>query len=281
MSDFTGIKKLPFDLQCFQKLDFPRKLGLGEKLFSRRLSRWGIVPVQTGAGIPWKLDLRNSTHRWILYGSYDPSFLKWAKKFLPANGVVVDSGANIGQTVMYLGQAVKGGKLFAFEPGKKQADWLTECVQRNLTALPGVEVVRCALGDHETDLYLNDTWVSERFHGGSSQISDTTGERVQVLRLGDFLEKRGIESIDLWKLDVEGYELQALRGAEALLKAGRIRALYVELFRQEGEAYYQNGVEIRRYLQQFGYRPWVFKKYCAVPQLERDTSLAADGLFLR
>ena len=99
-------------------MEFPRKLGICERLFARSLSRYGVCWVRTAAGVPWKLDLTLSTHRWIVYGKYEGRpFLDWARQYLPRDGIIVDSGANIGQMLLYLAQCVPAGKVPAFEPG--------------------------------------------------------------------------------------------------------------------------------------------------------------------
>lgn len=264
----------------FQRISFPKKLGLCELFFGKRLERRGIVTVMTGAGLNWRLDLRNPAHRWMLYGDYDPAFLPWAKRFLRPDGVVVDSGANIGQMTAYLGRSVPNGRCFSFEPGTAQAAWLEASVEANRRDLPTVEVHRLALGAEPAGLFLEDTWRSEKFHGGSSEISTERGEPVRVVRLADFLNERGVGHVDLWKLDVEGYELPALKGAEPFLKEQRVKALYVELFRQEGERYMENGVRIREYLKKMGYDCYVFRKLTGRLVRETRVTRAADGLFL-
>lgn len=55
----------------------------------------------------------------------------------------------------------------------------------------------------------------------------------------------------MWKLDVEGYEIPALQGAEAFLKEQRIKAIYAEMIDE-------NGQRIRDYLTQFGYSCYLF-----------------------
>lgn len=62
---------VPRSLTCLQRFDFPHKLGICERLFGHALSSRGIAWIETGAGISWKLDLANPTHRWIGYGKYD------------------------------------------------------------------------------------------------------------------------------------------------------------------------------------------------------------------
>lgn len=243
---------LPLPLSLLRRFDFPHKLGICERLLSHKIARHGICWVQTGAGIPWKLDLANPTHRWIVYGKYEGSlFLNWAREYLPPNGIVVDSGANIGQMLLYLAQWVPQGKVLAFEPGTEQADWLEECLIIH-AALP-VEVIRVGLGSSPAKLRLRDTG-PPHIHGAWNQISKTEGEPIRIVRLADELATRSIENVDLRKLDVEGYEIPALKGAGELLEGHRIKAIYAEL---AGE----NGQRVRDYLISFGYNCYLFDHY--------------------
>jgi FkbM family methyltransferase len=235
---------LPFLLTQLQPIDFPRKLGICERLFGKAIASQGICWVSTGSGITWKLDLTNPTHRWIVYGKYEGApFLNWAKKFLASDAIIVDSGANIGQMLMYLVQWVPQGKILAFEPGVEASSWLEECLKVHPT-MP-VEIIPAGLGAAPAQLRLHNIGASLG-HGAWNQISTTEGDKIQIVRLADELAARSIETVDLWKLDVEGYEIPALQGAEELLKHKRIKAIYAEL---TGE----NGDRVRAYLDNLGY----------------------------
>jgi hypothetical protein len=48
------------------------------------------------------------------------------------------------------------------------------------------------------------------------------------VRLDEFAESHGIERIKFWKLDVEGFEMAALKGASALLARKVIDAMMIE-----------------------------------------------------
>lgn len=264
--------QLPRLLRCLQPIDFPHKLGALDRVFGNRLSARGIVWVTTSNGQAWKLDLSNPTHRWIVYGKYEGSpFLNWAKKFLPLDGIVIDSGANIGQMLLYLSLWVTNGRILAFEPGLLQSEWLAECLVANIQ-LP-VELIRMGLGASPANLCLKDVGPGN-VHGAWSQITEDEGEPIQVVRLEDELAARSIDRVDLWKLDVEGYEVPALQGAETLLRAGRIRAVYVELAGM-------NASRVREYLASFGYECNLFNRN---GNLYRPGQLASDvhtnGLFL-
>ena len=268
---------LPLPLTWLQSFDFPHKLGICERLFGKVLTRQGICWVHTAAGITWKLDLSLIPHRWIVYGKYEGApFLNWARKFLPPNGVVVDSGANIGQMLLYLAQWVPQGKVLAFEPGTQQIDWLKECLVAHPT-LP-VELIQRGLGASATQLRL-DSWGSGSMHGCWARVSDTEGEPIEIVRLEDELALRCIEKVDLWKLDVEGYEIAALQGAETLIKEQRIRAIYAELTSSNAQ-----GQAVIDYLKPFGYQCYFFeengKLYNPLKKTDFQVPEWTNGLFL-
>jgi len=231
-------------------LEFRHKLGICERLFASSLARHGVCWIRTSNGLPWKLDLASPTHRWIVYGKYEGRpFLDWARSVLPRDAIVVDAGANIGQMLLYFAQWVPRGRVLAFEPGAEAAEWLAECLETN-RHLP-VELVRCALGSKACEMSLVKVG-NPKTHGACSQIRGFgEGPSVQVRPLSDVLGERGIDRVDLLKLDVEGFELEALAGAAPLLRRKGVRALYCELG-------FGHGAQIRAYLAEFGYTCHLF-----------------------
>lgn len=249
MNAAPPLARLPRLLRLARRSEFPRKLGILERLFGAALARLGVTWVETASGIPWKLDLRNPTHRWIVYGKYEgAAFLDWAREWLPADGVVVDSGANIGQMAQYFATFVPRGRVLAFEPHPAARAWLLECLARN-RGLP-VEVFPEALAAQAGDLRLAEVG-SDEGHGAWSRIDGRGEHRIAAVRLADRLAELGIASVDLWKLDVEGAEPEALAGAEPLLRERAIRAVYVELG-------FGRGAETVDALARHGYRGHVF-----------------------
>lgn len=261
---------LPLFLPWLQSLEFPRKLGVCERLFSRSLAPRAVCWVRTSTGLDWKLDMRNSTHRWIVYGLYEGgSFLRWARRNLPQNATVVDSGANIGQMALYLGTYFPGGKILAFEPGIRAAEWLASCLSRN-PGLP-VELIRAGLSDQTRSgrLRYGD---AELTHGSQAEISDHEGAPIELVRLDEFLAQRRVMSLDCWKLDVEGHEIAALQGANTLFKERKIKALYIELC---GE----NGTRICRFMEAVGYRAYNLSRNGGLLPLEKSPE-HGNALFL-
>lgn len=265
---------LPFSLSLLQPIDFPHKLGICERLFGQAIAPLGICWVKTGSGLVWKLDLANPTHRWIVYGKYEgAAFMNWARKFLPSNGVVIDSGASIGQMLLYLAQYVPRGKVLAFEPFPEAAAWLQECLDF-YPHLP-VEIICSGLASAPGQVYLQDIG-EEAGHGACSQVS-SSGIPIQTVRLADELVTRNITQVDLWCLDVEGYELPALRGAEPLLKSQSIRALYIELSDLTGGQGHRQAIQ--DFMLDFGYKSYQLTE-ASQPFLPLEWSAHSNGLFL-
>ena len=242
---------LPRALALLKRLEFPHKLGIGDALFGKALEKLGTCWVETAAGITWKLDLTNPTHRWIVYGKYEGrEFIDWAARHLRPDATIVDSGANIGQMLLCLVQYVSRGRILAFEPGAEAAAWLEECLAEHPN-LP-VELLRLGLGERNALMFLSPLGPPGS-HGSWNQISATDGEPVQVVSLDEIAGQHGIRHVDLWKLDVEGHEISALLGASSLLQNKRVGALYVELGCGKG-------AEIVKLLAEFNYRGFLFDR---------------------
>jgi len=242
---------LPLPVRWVQRLEFPHKLGVCERVFAKKLAAHGTCWVHTSTGRLWKLDLKNPTLRWIIYGKYEGApFLTWAARILPRNGTVVDSGANIGQMLLYFADYVPDGKIFAFEPGSHQADWLAECLAVN-PDIPA-RLFRLALGDKEQTAFL-DSQGPAHTHGSWNKVTGSGNHSIQVVCLSRVLEESGVDCVHLWKLDVEGYEVPALQGAGKWLQEKRIRALWIEMV---GE----NGKRINEFMNSVGYSPFILDR---------------------
>jgi FkbM family methyltransferase len=219
--------KLPFLLRLMRTMDFPHKKGIMDKLFKSSFTGMSEGWVEIWTGHQWKIDFRNPCHRWMMYDRYaDSQFLKWAERHLPPDAVIIDSGSNIGQFLPYYALIAPKGTILAFEPGRALAAWISECV--SLNQLNNVEVIAKGLGDKEMDAFLSDPG-EEEVKGLWNEVSTVSGEPIIITTLRTELAKRNIQHIDLWKLDVEGYEVEALQGVSEFLDEKKIKALYIEM----------------------------------------------------
>ena len=96
---------------------------------------------------------------------------------------------------------------------------------------------------------------------------------IELLALDHYALTQNFGTIRLWKLDVEGSELEALKGAASLLGSKSIQALYIEINDPAK-------TEIPEYLHQFGYIPMRIDKRGNAGKLNGRISQAHDYLFL-
>ena len=124
-----------------------------------------------------------------------------------SNKVSLDVGANLGLFTYFMSRSSK--KVFAFEPNPYPLEHLKKIVDNN------VEIVPIAIGDEDGSIKLN---VPKNRKGWSSNgasiknIELNRGIKYEVIiRKIDSLK---IENIGLIKIDVEGAELEVLKGAQ-------------------------------------------------------------------
>jgi FkbM family methyltransferase len=136
--------------------------------------------------------------------------------------IVIDCGAHVGTFVnqaLLLGAA----RVIAIDPDPTQV----ECLRRNFAAeidQGRVTVVPKGVWSSEGTMTLN----VGADHSGVSTFIGEAGEKtleVPVLRIDLLVEELGLERVDFIKLDIEGAEREALRGALQVLKKYRPRLM--------------------------------------------------------
>lgn len=135
---------------------------------------------------------------------------------------VIDIGANIGQFAVASAKLFDALKIYSFEP-------LPQCssdLQRHVSKLGNVKVFAVALGEQhgEAAFHINQHAHSSSILPLSQAHKDSFPEAnevgtvmVPLARLDEVLIESDIIRPSLLKLDVQGYEVNVLRGAEKLL----------------------------------------------------------------
>ena len=144
--------------------------------------------------------------------------------------VVFDVGANRGQTSLQLARILPGAKILTFEPNPN----IFPELQKNTLHLEQVTANQMALGNEQTRITLNITGSPLNTSLLNYSRTDGTDRIVQKTEVtmdtvDHFCMEHGIESIDLLKTDVQGYDLNVFQGAEGLLEKDRIHAVFCEV----------------------------------------------------
>lgn len=170
---------------------------------------------------------------------------------------VLDIGAHCGQFSLVATYIWPDAKIIAFEPLSKPARTFLKVFQESKK----VKLHQVAVGEKRDIAHMhvakqNDSSSLLPISKLQVEIFPNTYEeyslRVDVFPLDDVIEDKNLERPVLLKIDVQGYELQTLRGAEKLLEM--VDYVYVECSFVELYAGQALASDVIEYLQQKGFR---------------------------
>jgi FkbM family methyltransferase len=142
------------------------------------------------------------------------------KKHIGPGSIVLDVGANIGLYTLEAAKAVGAtGRVIAIEASPGHISTIGKSV--GLNGFQNVDIISSAVGDVEgmTTLTLPEGANHGMFTLGS--VAGSVTMRVNVKRIDDILDEQNVLSVDFIKMDIEGSELVALKGATQTLKGFR------------------------------------------------------------
>lgn len=205
-------------------------------------------------GIFFELDI-SDYREYVVYFNLDFDSSKPILEYLPhKNGTIVDIGANIGQTALWIAQHLnhKKNNIIAFEPIPTTFKKLKKNIALN--KFNNILVKNIALGNENKDLVMamENQFNSGGFSAYNPNIHNSNSTViVKQIKLDDynFGEK---ENITFIKIDVEGFEYKTILGAEKIIKKHK-PILYVELSSGNLENQNTKATELIQLIRSFGY----------------------------
>lgn len=193
-------------------------------------------------------------------GSFEQTQLDGVLRYVsaqayPDDAVMIDVGANIGVYSIALSEHFS--KVYAFEANRLTSDILKANLELSNTenAVPVNLALSDEAGRSQIHVPVNGNlgWATL-----NADECDTPVRPVDITceKLDRFLDENGVDpkAIKLMKIDVEGHELQVLKGAEAVLRETRPTLLCEVLSAAKGS-------DLVTYLKKFGYTEfYTFKR---------------------
>lgn len=155
---------------------------------------------------------------------------------------VLDVGANVGMTSIYLSQRMGDADFFCVEASSHSFALLEENLRRNV---PRASAINAALVPRPGHFR-----VVEGSYSGITRVDPDEGQsgtRVTALTLPQVLDRAGFDIVDLMKLDIEGGELGVFECAGDW--ATRVRAILAEVHPP------LTVLDAQRQLSTYGYEP--------------------------
>lgn len=171
--------------------------------------------------------------------SKEPETLEWLDKNGSKTNIFLDIGANMGVYSLYFAKKF-GGKVFAFEPSYKNLEYLTKNIKINALQ-EHVNVISNPLSES----FKINNYYQEDFTGGEAGASLSNKKNLEIetknpskinsisyntlcLPLNNFSTLNSFQKTFLIKIDVDGNELDILRGAEKILVQNLSISLLIE-----------------------------------------------------
>lgn len=231
---------------------FIRERENGETGFQKVLLPWGtplvIRPDEAIGQAIWRT------------GTYDVTVSEALLRLADRGDTAVDVGANIGVMASAMAIAVgTTGKVVCFEPHPSLYLELSANIAGWQEALHWnhVEASDLALSEHpgEAALAMSRQFDSNRGTASLTALASGEGPTRHVIVHTTTLDLAlgGSQEIGLLKVDVEGHELEVLKGATSLLSSGRVRDIVFE-------EYGTYPSPVTNLLESYGYKVFALRK---------------------
>jgi len=234
----AAISRIPVLRGCVRKL--------GRLIVPRQSLVW--VQVQAGVGRGLWLNLNPRTAEAFVRGEGEPSVQAFIAQHLKPGMVFYDLGTNLGFFSLVAARQIgPSGHVYGFEPDPEIAQRVRSNLSRN--GFENFTVTEAAVWCETGKVSFSRSDASASPDRGTGQIANTPGQErtisVPAIALDDFLKTA--RPPNLIKCDVEGAEIEALRGAVSVL-AGYHPDIVCEIHSPE------NGITVRDLLLRLDYQ---------------------------
>lgn len=228
-------------------VNFCKLLGIEDAYFLKRIP----------SGILFRLGLQDHIQKQIFWhDGYEIPETTTLLKMIPASGIFLDIGANIGYHTLCAAKVLRnGGQVIAFEPSPETFRHLQENIALN--KFTNITAVQKGISDKTTTATF---YFSGRENTGSSGLSPSgefSGQStaVELVNADDWLQQYKLAQIHAVKIDVEGHEMQVLQGLQQTLRQNR-PVIMIEILASTLARFDHTPAEVYGFLNGIGYKAY-------------------------
>ena len=191
-------------------------------------ARIRCIPFRVAEGKTWNVYVRdNGQDAPMLFEFFKNGRFAEMEKLNWKPRVIYDLGANIGIASLALATVKADARIYGFEPVPSNY----EICRQNYSNLTKAQVLNCAVGFPSGTMSFE--FQDSDLRGGRLAMNPSIGSsashqkvEVEVWSIADLIDRKGLEPPDVLKVDVEGAELDVLRGLGAYAKG--VKGLHIE-----------------------------------------------------
>jgi FkbM family methyltransferase len=202
-------------------------------------------------GIKYRLDL-SEYMEWVIFWGLIVEDRSALYPLIKEGNHILDVGTNIGETLLNFSKLTGSvGTVIGFEPVKRNYN---KCVENiSLNKFKNVTVFPVALSDRDETLYFQH---AENYNSGGiymQKSGNTNTDEVSAIMLDHFVEEHKLNKVDFIKIDVEGFEVNVVKGGLMTIKKFR-PVLFVEVDESNLKRQGSSAMELESLILSCGYK---------------------------
>lgn len=179
--------------------------------------------------------------------------------------IIFDVGANTGNEAILLHNYFPRSKIYCFEPNRK----IFSQLKQRLEKFNNIYFDNLFLSSSKQKNYMYLSLNSHLIGSGYKETDVTLNEpmiktKVRSNSIDEFCKKKKIKTIDILRVDVNGFEKEVLKGAEKLLTKKKIHIIHFSFFNIISKINKAGSLfEITKYLNEKNYRLYaLYNNFC-------------------
>lgn len=211
-------------------------------------------------GLKFYINLKEYVMKQIyLFDIYEKPYVNYLSSFYKDNVKnIIDIGANIGNYTIALKYAYPTANIHSFEPNTTNYTRLIKNIELN--EFKNITTNQLGLSDKKgvLNLYFNEK------NMGAATLAQHEGNQHEVIELetlDNYCEINSIENIDILKIDIEGGELNCLKGGTSILSKTKKGVLQLEIDYGHCKRMGYSAEELFEFPVKYGYQAHLMNKF--------------------
>lgn len=211
----------------------------------------------------------------LVYRCWEPNISNIFNNILENNGaaknIIIDIGCNIGYYSILCSKNKSVSEIYSIDANNDNIHMLKMSCYLNRS--DNIKIINTCISDKSDILYKcinKDFATSVNNIGGfayAKTIDNNTNDNIKSITIDDLIKNYNIENVTIMKIDIEGGELNALKGAVQTLQTNKIKNIIIEI----SPKFNNDGIEILELLKYNGYDMFNIP-HCEIGNYNNDTN---------